>query len=594
VAQATLSGNGSGPPTEAGGGNGHLKREVGLIGLMFVSLGSIIGSGWLLGALTAAKAAGPASVVSWVLAGGIIVVLALVHAELGATYPVSGGTARFPHVAFGPFGGFTAGWMAWLGSVTIAPIEVEAALQYMSNNIDGLVHMSHGTPILTGAGLAVACVLMLAFTVVNILGVRWLAKTNTWAVWWKTAVPLLTIVVLLVAAFHPSNFHAGGGFAPFGVKGILAALPAGVVFSLMGFEQAIQIGGEARNPKRDIPRAVIGAMLIGTAIYLLLEVCFIGALNPANLAHGWGNPIGKGAFGPYAELATGLGLGWLAFILYVDAVVSPAGTGLVYVGTSSRISYALGRNGYIPGAFDRVSKRGVPYLSILSAFVVGLFVFLPFRGWQQLVGFISSAAAVMYAFAPVSLAALRRTDPKRQRPYQMPGAGFFAPLGFVAADLIVYWGGWKTDQKLFIAILAGLAILALSHRTRSGPERVALEWRSSVWIWPWLGGMALITWLGQFDGRKVIPFWWDMALVAVFSLAIFYWAIHVALPADKVAANLEEQKAEVEVASDELGQSTREDGIADETAPNGNGSSASVTSQGPAPAGERSSVGDRR
>jgi amino acid transporter len=211
-----------------------------------------------------------------------------------------------------------------------------------------------------------------------------------------------------------------------------------------------------------------------------------------------------------------------------------------------------------------------------------------------LVGFISSAAAVMYAFAPVSLAALRRTDPKRQRPYQMPGAGFFAPLGFVAADLIVYWGGWKTDQKLFIAILAGLAILALSHRTRSGPERVALEWRSSVWIWPWLGGMALITWLGQFDGRKVIPFWWDMALVAVFSLAIFYWAIHVALPADKVAANLEEQKAEVEVASDELGQSTGEDSIAGETAPNGNASGPSGTSQSPAPAGERTSVGDRR
>jgi amino acid transporter len=440
--------------------------------------------------------------------------------------------------------------MAWLGSVTLAPIEVEAAMQYLGNKISGLVHMSHGTPILTGWGLAAATAMMLGFTFVNILGVRWLSEANKWAVWWKTSVPLLTIVVLMVTAFHTSNFHAGGGFAPFGVKGILEALPAGVVFSLLGFEQAIQVGGEARNPKRDVPRAVIGAMLIGTAIYLLLEVCFIGALSPSHLAHGWANPIGKGDYGPYAELATGLGLGWLAVILYIDAFISPAGTGLVYVGTTSRLSYALGRNGYIPEAFRRVSKRGVPYVSVLSAFVVGMFVFLPFRGWQQLVGFISSAAAVMYAFAPVSLAALRRADPDRERPYRLPRARFLAPLGFVAADLIVYWSGWKTDEKLFIAIIIGFVILAANHRVHPEPGRT-LEWRSSAWIWPWLGGLALITWLGQFDGHKVIPLWWDMALVAAFSLAIFYWAINGALPEDKVAALLEAHDEEAKIPAGE-------------------------------------------
>ncbi len=544
MAQATVTKPGSTSGRTRGGP--RLKREVGLVGLTFVSLGSIIGSGWLLGALTAAKKAGPASLVSWVLAGAIIVVLALVHAELGATYPVSGGTARFPHLVFGPFGGFTAGWMAWLGSVTLAPIEVEAAMQYLGNKIPGLVHMSHGTPILAGWGLAAATAMMLGFTFVNILGVRWLSETNTWAVWWKTSVPLLTIAVLMVTAFHTSNFHAGGGFAPFGVKGILEALPAGVIFSLLGFEQAIQVGGEARNPKRDIPRAVIGAMLIGTAIYLLLEVCFIGALSPGNLAHGWANPIGKGDYGPYAELATGLGLGWLAVILYIDAFISPAGTGLVYLGTTSRLSYALGRNGYIPEAFRRVSRRGVPYVSVVSAFVVGMFVFLPFRGWQQLVGFISSAAAVMYAFAPVSLAALRRADPDRERPYRLPRAEILAPLGFVASDLIVYWSGWKTDEKLFIAIIIGFVILAANHRIRPDAGR-SLEWRSSAWIWPWLGGLALITWLGQFDGHKVIPLWWDMVLVAAFSVVIFYWAIRVALPQDKVSALLKAHDEEAKV-----------------------------------------------
>lgn len=532
---------------------GKLNREVGLLGLMFISLGSIIGSGWLLGALTAAKKAGPASLVSWLLAAAIVVVLALVHAELGAAYPVSGGTARFPHLVFGPFGGFTAGWMAWLGSVTIAPIEVEAALQYLSNKWHGFVHMSGSTPVLTPQGLVAACLLMLAFTVINILGVRWLAESNTWAVWWKIAIPVVTIVVLMVSSFHVSNFHAGG-FAPFGVRGILAALPAGVVFALLGFEQAIQLGGEARRPGRDVPRAVIGAMLIGTAIYILLEVCFIGALSPSQLAHGWANPIGKGSFGPYATLATSLGLGWLAFLLYVDAFVSPAGTGLVYVGSSSRMTYAMGRQGYIPRSFDRVGSRGVPYVSILSSFVAGLIVFLPFRGWQQLVSFISSASAVMYAFAPLSLAALRRSDPDRRRPYQLPAANILAPLGFVAANLIVYWGGWKTDSKLFIAIVAGLAILAASHLFGAVEKRPTWDWRPSLWIWPWLAGLALITWLGQFDARKVIPFWWDMALVVAFSLAIYYWALGLALPQERVRAYVEAQREEEKVEERQLGR----------------------------------------
>src|SRR5437016_12378206 len=96
-----------------------LRRSVGFYGLMFVSLGSIIGSGWLLGALNAVTVAGPASLISWLLAAFLLTGLALVHAELGAAYPVAGGTARFPYFAFGTLAGFTAGWAAWLQAVTI-------------------------------------------------------------------------------------------------------------------------------------------------------------------------------------------------------------------------------------------------------------------------------------------------------------------------------------------------------------------------------------------------------------------------------------------------------------------------------------------
>src|SRR4051812_7402425 len=107
-----------------------LKREIGLIGLLWASTGSIIGSGWLFGAQKGLVTAGPAAVISWVIGGVAILVLALVHAELGGMYPVSGGSARFPHYAFGGAAGASFGWFSFLQAATVAPIEVSAGIKY--------------------------------------------------------------------------------------------------------------------------------------------------------------------------------------------------------------------------------------------------------------------------------------------------------------------------------------------------------------------------------------------------------------------------------------------------------------------------------
>src|SRR3954451_19349293 len=115
------------------GHSGGLQRSVGFYGLLFISLGSIIGSGWLLGALNAAEVAGPASIISWALAAAILTMLALVYAELGASYPVAGGTGRFPYFSHGPLAGFVAGWASWLQAVAIAPIEILAAITYVNS-----------------------------------------------------------------------------------------------------------------------------------------------------------------------------------------------------------------------------------------------------------------------------------------------------------------------------------------------------------------------------------------------------------------------------------------------------------------------------
>ena len=528
----------------------RLRKSVGAYGLMLVSLGSIIGSGWLLGALKAAQVAGPASLISWCLAAALLAVLALVHAELGAAYPVAGGTARFPFFAFGRLAGFVAGWTAWLQAVAVAPIEVEASLAYLDNIgwVRDHLNLLNSGGTLTASGFAWASVLMAGFTTVNILGVKKMSDSNAIAMIWKVAVPVITIVLLLTLSFHGSNFTAGGGFAPFGAHGVFAALPVGVVFALQGFEQAIQFAGEAKNPQRDISRAVIIAMLIGTAIYILLEIAFVGGLNPANLLHGWANPIGKGDFGPYATLATVAGAGWLAYLLYADAFVSPAATGLVYFGTASRLSYALGQGEQLPRPLAKLSTKGVPVWSVVLAFVIGEISFLPFPSWQSLVNVITSATAIMYGFAPVSLTALRLRDPDRPRPYKLPFAKVLSPVGFVAANLIVYWGGFDVLWKLMIATVVGLGLFALTRRSLPPEKRHPLGLASAKWVAPWLLGLLVIGFLGRYGtgAQDILPNWIDLIFVIVYSLLIFALAVRQAASTTEVAAAIAEAELDPE------------------------------------------------
>jgi amino acid transporter len=513
-----------------------LTRDVGFFGLLLTSEGSIIGSGWLFGALVCATIGGPAAIIAWVIGSLAVIVLALVHAELGGMFPVSGGTTRFPYYAFGGLAGASFGWFSWLQAVGTAPIEVEAAITYTSNYWHGLTHVVNGTPVLTGTGYAVATGLMALFVVANLFGVRYLVRANSAITTWKVIIPTLTIFVLFFTHFDTSNFTSHG-FAPFGVHGVLRAVSdGGAVFALVGFEQAVQLGGESRNPQRDMPRAVIFSMLIGATLYILLQVVFIGALPQHALAHGWADVSFTGIFGPFAGLAKGLGLAWLAYILYADAIIAPVGSGLIYTTTTSRITFGMSKNGHVPAAFERTTARtNVPIVGLVFAFLMGLLLFLPFPGWQKLVGFITSATVLMYAGAPLALGALRHQKPDADRPYRLPWAGVLAPLSFVSASFIIYWSGWDVVWKLMVAVLLGYVLMGISRLTHANPIEGPIDWASAIWLWPYLGVMTLLSYLGQFQGGTgTIPFGWDLVVVGGWSLIVYSAAIRLRLPVEKV------------------------------------------------------------
>ena len=305
-----------------------LKREMGLIGAIWSSESSIIGSGWLFASLYATQDAGASAIYAWIIGGAAVLILAFVHAELGAMFPVAGGTARFPHIAFGGIAGIQFGFFSWLQAVCIAPVECYAVMHYAHYWWPAIFNPTTGVP--TGlAGLFLTVVLLASFTFINFFGIGWLSKINSGIMWWKLIIPLLAIVVLLFK-WHSGNWsilparvkstglhvNGSGGFAPFGAKGVLdAVVGAGIVFSYLGFEQADQLAGEIKNPQKNLPRAIIGAMLIGTFVYIMVQVVFIAAMDPHQLVNGFPGISNTNVLsGPNAGRADGRpgGLGLLA------------------------------------------------------------------------------------------------------------------------------------------------------------------------------------------------------------------------------------------------------------------------------------------
>ena len=551
-------------PTDVG-----LKRDMGLVGAIWSSETSLIGSGWLFGSLFAAQAVGTAALLSWAIAGVIVIVLALVHAELGGMYPVSGGTARFPHFAFGSVAGASFGFFSWLQAVCVAPIECFAVMQYGQYWFTGhnINIYNPTTKVTTGLGFLFTIILLAIFTAINFLAMRLFNRVNSVITVWKVAIPVLAIIVLFTQ-FKSKNFGAGGGFMPYGLQSVFGAMPtAGIVFAYLGFEQADQLAGEIKNPQKNLPRAIIIAIALAIVIYILLQVVFIGAIPTSEITgpKGWlglspTNPI---VIGPFAGLAGVVGFAWLANLLRVDAFISPFGTGLMYQTSTSRIGYGLARNRYFPTPFRWTDKNGVPWFSLILAFLLGLLFLLPFPSWKSLVGLVTSASVLMYAGAPLALSAFRKQVPDAPRPYRMPGAVWLAPLAFIFACEIIYFSGFDTVWKLGICVVVGYVIIG--SWMLYDKERPPLDWRSAQWLPVFLIGMGIISWQGRYcssgaagpgascSATNRIPFWWDMGIVAVFALLIFFWAQAVRLPRQEMM-NLVERQAGGEEEAKALGE----------------------------------------
>ncbi|HWF99856.1 MAG TPA: APC family permease [Steroidobacteraceae bacterium] len=505
-------------------GPAKLRRDAGVIGLLYASLGSIIGSGWLFGALHAAVQAGPWSVLSWVIGAAAILLLAFVFAELSTMFPNSGALVHMTHVSHGDLVGKIWSWILFLAFVSVPPVEVSAVLTYANNYIPGLIEPHTG--LMTGAGMGWAALLLAGVVALNFLGVRWVLAINSAATWWKLVIPIATIGILVAYSFHPSNMVAHASSTP--KSGMFTAVAtAGIVFSFLGFQQAIALAGETRNPNRNVPIAVISSVVIGMLIYVGLQVAFITALKPSDISNGWEHLHFTGMFGPLAAIAVGVGALWWAIVLYVDAVVSPLGTAFIYVTGSPRILMAAGEMGNAPGHMVRLTRQGVPWAGLIVTYIVGVVFFFPFPSWQKLVSAVSLITVLSYGIGPVILLHLRKALPDAARPFRLRAAGLIATIAFIASNWIIYWTGYAVTVWMFGAVFAYIVVYLGWYIAARRPLS-ALGWREGWWVIPYLVGMWIVSYLGPagvMGGRGVIGFFTGMWIIAAFSLVILWLAL---------------------------------------------------------------------
>ncbi|MEO8812879.1 MAG: APC family permease [Caulobacteraceae bacterium] len=504
-----------------------MRRVIGPFALMLTGLGSIIGSGWLFGAWRTAQLAGSGAVYAWVLGAAIIGLIATVFVELGAMFPQTGGMVRYGYYSHGSLVGFVAGWANWIAVVSVIPVEAEASVQYMASWPWAWTHALYVGHELSLPGLGIAAVLVIGYFLLNFWGVKLFALTNGGITAFKLVVPALTGVALIAAGFHKSNFAVGltPGHAPLNVAAILAATAtSGIVFSFNGFQSPINLAGEAKDPDRNVPLAVFGAIAIATVIYILLQIAFVGATPPGMLVHGWS---GVNFSSPFAQLALALNLNWLALLLYADAFVSPSGTGATYTATTARMIYAMERSGSLPKIFGHVhTASGVPrpamWLNLVVAFV---FLFF-FRGWGTLAAVISVASIISYLAGPISAGALRRVAPEMRRPVRTPRLGAFAGTAFILATLLLYWAKWPLTGEVLLLILIAAPIYVWAE-ARRGWRGFGRHLRAAWWLLTYLPTMALVSFLGspQFGGRGIVPFGWDLGLVAALALGFYVWGV---------------------------------------------------------------------
>jgi len=501
-----------------------MHRTISPLGLLFISVSAILGSGWLFGAFYASKNAGPASIFSWIIAGGCVCTIAFTYAEICSMVPVSASSVRLPQFTHGRVVAIFISLITWLSYVTLTVIEVLAVIHYLSFYFPALTNNG-----LTFVGYITACILLFLLSLINTYSVKFIAKCNTFFTMIKIFIPLFVCFVLLGSFFSVSNvIHpTQTEFAPFGIHGIFAAISAGgVVFSYNAFKQAAELAGEARNPAFSVPFAIVGSVVLCMGIFIILQSSFLCSLSVDHLKDGWANLTLANNDSPFVSILSERGKNWVIPVLYFGAIIAPMAAGLVYCTGAARSLSGIAANGYASKIFLKLNKREESYVSVWTNFIIAVIIFNFFSNWIQVVDLLTTLFAISYGLAPVCMVALRNKLPLEKRPIKLPFGYLWAYLAFFFSTMFVYWSGWEVISKVILVFLISFVLTIIYQIiAKKSFKKLVNHWIASIWMWVYFIVIIIASYMGSYGKGHAL--WSDeanMIFIAISSGLVLFLA----------------------------------------------------------------------
>lgn len=412
--------------------NHGLKRSLGPIDLMFLGIGSTIGAGiYVMTGTAAATFAGPAVLISFVIAGFACAFAALCYAELASTMPVSGSSYTYAYATLGEVAAWTMGWLIVLEyGVAGATVAVGFSGYFASLLADFGVHIPAGlmTPLvhvanggmgdvsISGSLNLIAAGVILLVTVPLLFGVSQSAAVNSLIVTIKAGI-LLLFVAIGVNAIDPINWVPfippnEGGFS-YGWPGIFRAASV-IFFAYIGFETVSTAGAEARNPQRDLPIGILGALTVCTLLYISVAAVLTGVVPFRQL----------GVPDPLGVAVEAMNKPWFALVIKAGAVIGLTSVLLVLSYGQSRVFFAMSRDGLVPSLFARLHPRYCTPWGGTIALALGMAVAAAFLPITLLGDLVSLGTALSFAIICFTVIWLRNTHPEIERPFRVPLGGF--------------------------------------------------------------------------------------------------------------------------------------------------------------------------
>lgn len=428
---------------------GGLKRALSALDLTALGIGAIIGAGIFVLSGVGAKYAGPALVLSFVVAGFACAMAALCYAEFAAMIPIAGSAYSYSYATMGELVAWIIGWDLVLEYAVGASAVAAGWSGYLRVILEGIsihlpVALTHAPGSVPGAIINLpALLIVLLISAVLYIGISESARLNAVIVAIKLSV---VAVVIVVGAFfvRPSNWSP---FAPFGWAGMMKS-SALIFFAYIGFDAVSTAAEEVINPKRDLPLGILGSLFICTLLYILVALVLTGMI-PYRL-------IDVNA--PLASAFGQRGLNAVSGLISLGAVAGLTSVLLVLLLGQSRIFFAMSRDGLLPKAFSRVHPRfRTPYIpTALTGIVVGIAAaLLPIEEIAELANIGTLFAFVLVCFG---VWILRAIEPEIRRPFATPLVPLVPILGVLCCTYLMSRLPWLTWIRFFSWLVAGLII----------------------------------------------------------------------------------------------------------------------------------------